>query len=125
VPRSKADNGASHQAGKVEGEAAAAGGAGSLGQEQPSRCSRAASRTRLAEQRAGALGRGTGPGVQDAAGGGAVAAGVAELPELFQLKCLSPALEARLHLNRNNPSIPRIQSDTATDRIKYHNLPRW
>jgi hypothetical protein len=33
---------------------------------------------------------------------------VAELPELFQLKCLSPALEARPHLNRNNPSIPRI-----------------
>jgi hypothetical protein len=36
VPRSKADNGASRQAGKVEGEAAATGGAGSLGQEQPS-----------------------------------------------------------------------------------------
>jgi hypothetical protein len=35
-------------------------------------------------------------------------AGVAELPELFQLKCLSPALEARPHLNRNNTSIPRI-----------------
>jgi hypothetical protein len=34
--------------------------------------------------------------------------GVAELPELFQLKCLSPALEARPHLNGNNPSIPRI-----------------
>jgi hypothetical protein len=33
---------------------------------------------------------------------------VAELPELFQLKCLSPAVEARPHLNRNNPSIPRI-----------------
>jgi hypothetical protein len=33
---------------------------------------------------------------------------VAELPELFQLKCLSPALEARPHLNGNNPSIPRI-----------------
>jgi hypothetical protein len=33
---------------------------------------------------------------------------VAELPELFQLKCLSPALEARPHLNENNPSIPRI-----------------
>jgi hypothetical protein len=28
--------------------------------------------------------------------------------ELFQLKCLSPALEARPHLNGNNPSIPRI-----------------
>jgi hypothetical protein len=27
---------------------------------------------------------------------------VAELPELFQLKCLSPALEARPHLNGNN-----------------------
>jgi hypothetical protein len=35
-------------------------------------------------------------------------AAVAELPELFQLKCLSPALEARPHLNGNNPSIPRI-----------------
>jgi hypothetical protein len=34
--------------------------------------------------------------------------GVAELPELFQLKCLSSALEARPHLNGNNPSIPRI-----------------
>jgi hypothetical protein len=33
---------------------------------------------------------------------------VAELPELFQLKCLSTALEARPHLNGNNPSIPRI-----------------
>jgi hypothetical protein len=33
---------------------------------------------------------------------------VAELPELFQLKFLSPALEARPHLNGNNPSIPRI-----------------
>jgi hypothetical protein len=33
---------------------------------------------------------------------------VAELPELFQLKCLSHALEARPHLNGNNPSIPRI-----------------
>jgi hypothetical protein len=33
---------------------------------------------------------------------------VAELPELFQLKCLSPALEARPHLNGNNSSIPRI-----------------
>jgi hypothetical protein len=37
-----------------------------------------------------------------------VAIPVAELPELFQLKCLSPALEARPHLNGNNPSIPRI-----------------
>ena len=34
--------------------------------------------------------------------------GVAELPELIQLKCLSPVLEARPHLNGNNPSIPRI-----------------
>jgi hypothetical protein len=25
-----------------------------------------------------------------------------EPPELFQLKCLSPTLEARPHLNRNN-----------------------
>jgi hypothetical protein len=33
---------------------------------------------------------------------------VAELPELFWLKCLSPTLEARPHLNENNPSIPRI-----------------
>ena len=33
---------------------------------------------------------------------------VAEPPELFQLKCLSPALEARPHLNGNNPSVPRI-----------------
>jgi hypothetical protein len=37
-----------------------------------------------------------------------VAASVAELPELFQLKCLSPTSEARPHLNGNNPSIPRI-----------------
>jgi hypothetical protein len=43
-------------------------------------------------------------------GGGAPTdvATVAELPELFQLKCPSPALEARPHLNGNNPSIPRI-----------------
>jgi hypothetical protein len=33
---------------------------------------------------------------------------VAEPPELFQLKCLGPALEARPHLNRNNTSVPRI-----------------
>jgi hypothetical protein len=33
---------------------------------------------------------------------------VAEPPELFQLKCLSPALEARPHLNGNNTSVPRI-----------------
>jgi hypothetical protein len=36
------------------------------------------------------------------------AAGVVELPELFQPKCLSPALEAGPHLNGNNPSIPWI-----------------
>jgi hypothetical protein len=33
---------------------------------------------------------------------------VAEPPELFQLKCLSPALEARPHLNRNKTLVPRI-----------------
>jgi hypothetical protein len=33
---------------------------------------------------------------------------VAELRELFQLKCLSLALEARPHLNRNKTSVPRI-----------------
>jgi hypothetical protein len=33
---------------------------------------------------------------------------VAEPPELFQLKCLSHALEATTHLNRNNPSVPWI-----------------
>ena len=33
---------------------------------------------------------------------------VAEPPELFQLKCLSPTLEARPHLNRNKPSVPQI-----------------
>jgi transposase InsO family protein len=33
---------------------------------------------------------------------------VAEPPELFQLKCLSPTLEARPHLNRNNTSVPWI-----------------
>jgi hypothetical protein len=33
---------------------------------------------------------------------------VAEPPELFQLKCQSPALEARPHLNGNNTSVPRI-----------------
>jgi hypothetical protein len=33
---------------------------------------------------------------------------VAEPFELFQLKCLSPALEARPHLNGNNTSVPRI-----------------
>jgi hypothetical protein len=33
---------------------------------------------------------------------------VAEPPELSQLKCPSPALEATTHLNRNKPSVPRI-----------------
>jgi hypothetical protein len=33
---------------------------------------------------------------------------VAEPPELFQLKCLSPTLEARPHLNRNKLLLPRI-----------------
>jgi hypothetical protein len=33
---------------------------------------------------------------------------VAEPSELFQLKCPSPALEARPHLNGNNTSVPRI-----------------
>jgi hypothetical protein len=32
----------------------------------------------------------------------------AEPLELFQLKCLSPALEARAHLNGNNTLVPRI-----------------
>jgi hypothetical protein len=50
---------------------------------------------------------------------------VAEPPELFQLKCLSPTLEARPHLNRNNTLVPRIESDKATNRIKYHVLTRW
>jgi hypothetical protein len=34
--------------------------------------------------------------------------GVAEPPELFQFKCLSHALEATTHLNRNNPSVFQI-----------------
>jgi hypothetical protein len=34
--------------------------------------------------------------------------GVAKPPELFQLKCLSPTLEARPHLNGNKLSVPRI-----------------
>jgi hypothetical protein len=34
--------------------------------------------------------------------------GVTEPPELFQLKCLSPALEARPHLNRNKTLVPQI-----------------
>jgi hypothetical protein len=41
-------------------------------------------------------------------GWGVLAQGVAESSELFQLKCLSPALEAMTHLNRNKPSVPRI-----------------
>jgi hypothetical protein len=36
------------------------------------------------------------------------ASDVAELPELFQLKCLSHASGAVTHLNRNNPSVPQI-----------------
>jgi transposase InsO family protein len=32
----------------------------------------------------------------------------AEPPELFQLKCLSPTLKARPHLNRNKMLVPRI-----------------
>jgi hypothetical protein len=47
-------------------------------------------------------------GVKPARTGPRTGKRVAELPELFQLKCLSPALEARPHLNGNNPSIPRI-----------------
>jgi hypothetical protein len=39
---------------------------------------------------------------------------VAELPKLFQLNCPSHASEAATHLNRNNPSVPQIQSDKAT-----------
>jgi hypothetical protein len=35
-------------------------------------------------------------------------ADVAEPPELFQLKCLSPTLEAIPHLSRNKTSVPRI-----------------
>jgi hypothetical protein len=33
---------------------------------------------------------------------------VAEPPKLFQLKCLSYALEAATHLNRNNSLVPQI-----------------
>jgi hypothetical protein len=40
--------------------------------------------------------------------GARIQAGVAEPPELFQLKCLSPTLKARPHLNRNRTSVPRI-----------------
>jgi hypothetical protein len=59
------------------------------------------------------------------AGSRVVRAGrVAEPPELFQLKCPSPTLEARPHLNRNKTSVPRIWSDKATNRIKYHVLTR-
>ena len=39
---------------------------------------------------------------------GLVKISVAEPPELFQLKCLSHALEAATDLNRNNPSVPQI-----------------
>jgi hypothetical protein len=39
---------------------------------------------------------------------------VAEPPGLFQLKCLSHASRVATHLNRNNPSVPRIESDKAT-----------
>jgi hypothetical protein len=35
-------------------------------------------------------------------------ASVAELPELFQLKCPSHAFETTTHLNRNSPPVPRI-----------------
>jgi hypothetical protein len=34
--------------------------------------------------------------------------GVAEPPELFQLKCISHASGAATHLNRNNPSVLQI-----------------
>jgi hypothetical protein len=47
-----------------------------------------------------------------------------EPPELFQLKCPSPALNAKPHLNRNKTSVPLIESDKATNRIKYHILTR-
>jgi hypothetical protein len=50
---------------------------------------------------------------------------MAEPPELFQHKCLSPTLKARPHLNRNKTSVPRIQPNEATNRIKYHVLTRW
>jgi hypothetical protein len=33
---------------------------------------------------------------------------VAEPPKLFQLKCLSPTLKARPHLNRNKTPVPQI-----------------
>jgi hypothetical protein len=52
--------------------------------------------------------RGAGPGAASVRAGLRAMALVAELPELFQLKCLSPAVKARPHLNGNNPSIPRI-----------------
>jgi hypothetical protein len=50
-------------------------------------------------------GGGGGDGDGSGRGGGS---GVAEPPELFQLKCLSPTLEARPHLSRNKTSVPRI-----------------
>jgi hypothetical protein len=40
--------------------------------------------------------------------GGSVTPAMAELAELFQLKCLSPTLKARPDLNRNKMSVPRI-----------------
>jgi hypothetical protein len=74
----------------------------------------------------GRSGRRVGPTCQRRSESGAwLTSDVAEPPELFQLKCLSPALEARPHLNRNNTSVPRIWSDEATNRIKYHVLTRW
>jgi hypothetical protein len=33
---------------------------------------------------------------------------MAEMPELFQLKCPSRALEVATHLNQNNLSVPHI-----------------
>jgi hypothetical protein len=53
-----------------------------------------------------------------------LASDVVEPPELFQLKCLRPALKARPHLNRNKPPVHRILFDEATNRIKYHILTR-
>jgi hypothetical protein len=50
----------------------------------------------------GAPGRPTMRGERRRGGQVGRAASVAEPPKLFRLKCLSPALEARPHLNRNN-----------------------
>jgi hypothetical protein len=41
---------------------------------------------------------------------------VAELPRLFQFKCLSIALEAIIHLNWNKLSVRRIESDQPLDK---------